>query len=612
MCGIVGVRSFRGAEIDPAALAAAIETLRHRGPDDHSSWVADGVALGHTRLSIIDLAASHQPMASQDGRYQLIYNGEILNYREVRAQLGDYPFRTDGDTETLLAVLIREGIDGLARLRGQFAFALFDTEAGSLLLGRDRMGILPLYHSTDADRVVFGSEVKALLPLLAERPGVDEASLHDYLAQRSVGAPHTLFQGISQVEPGTVVELSSTGARTEHRYWSLSLDVPEPIDPQAAVDLVSEQMTEAVTEALVADVPVGAYLSGGVDSSLIVALVAQATGDPASVKTFAAGFADNPHDELPFARTVADHIGTDHHEVHVDPGGFDEAWPTLTWHRDAPLSEPADIAVFQLARAAREEVKVVVSGEGSDELFAGYPKYGVAERAQMLAKVPASLRQPVLNRLQHVMPARANKLRIALRALEGSDEREMLRSWFAPFTESERRALLGGTPPRPAHRAIEGHDAIDRMLRADLDTWLPNNLLERGDRMSMAASLELRPPFLDARVVETAFALPSDVKVRDGVTKWVVKEVARRHLPASIVDRRKVGFRVPLDRWFRTGLREQAQDRLLDRGGFIAQTFDRKVVADLLASHDSGRRDEELRIWTLMCLDVWHEVFFRS
>ncbi|MEM7142383.1 MAG: asparagine synthase (glutamine-hydrolyzing) [Actinomycetota bacterium] len=610
MCGIVGIRALARGVVDRDALDAATHALHHRGPDDRRLWLNDEVGFGHTRLSIIDLGGSQQPMHTVDGRQHLIFNGEILNYRSVRAGLSDHAFQTDGDTETLFASVLRHGPAGLAELRGQFAFALYDEDDGSVLLARDRMGVLPLYYAVRPDRVVFGSEVKALLPLLDQRPSVNDAALDDFLAQRAVGAPHTLFDGVRAVRPGHALRIHADGRLEESPYWTLPVAAPIEISPQDAVTAVSDALIASTEEALVADVPVGAYLSGGVDSSLTVALVAKVTGEPSRVKTFSAGFVDNPHDELPHARTVAEHVGTDHREVMIDPAGFLDAWPTLTWHRDAPLSEPADIAVFQLAKAAREDVKVVLSGEGSDELFAGYPKYGVSAWVERLRRVPAPMRGPLLRRLERALPGSQAKLRIAVRTLAASTEREVYRSWFAPFVEHERAALLGRSiEPRPA---VDGVDAIDKMLRADLECWLPNNLLERGDRMSMAASLELRPPFLDARLVELAFSLPSDVKVRDGVTKWVLKEVARRHLPTEIVDRRKVGFRVPLDRWFRSGLQEHARERLLDRESFVAQRLDRPMVEALLTSHESGRRDEELRIWTLMCLDVWHEVFFRA
>ena len=589
-------------------MARAVELLDHRGPDDHGIWGDETTLLGHTRLSIIDLGGSTQPMASGDGRYQLVFNGEILNYHELRAALGDRTFRTSGDTETLLATMETFGIDGLDKMRGQFAFALYDTTDNSLLLARDRMGVLPLYYGRFGDQVVFGSEIKALHAAADQRPEVDPGTLDGFLAHRTVPAPETLFKGIRKVRPGHFVRIASDGSITERPYWSVDDIEPRDVSPEEAVELVAAQLRESVQEALIADVPVGAYLSGEVESSLIVALIAELRGS-APLSTFSAGFTDSPLNELPYARQVADLLGTDHHETIIDPDTFESNWAKLTWHRDAPLSEPADIAVFQLASMARQHVKVVLSGEGSDELFAGYPKYRAAATANRLGALPNVVRQPAARLIERGLPVGQSKLRTAVRSLSGSTRAERHRSWFAPFTEQERAQLLG-RPPRRAADPAEGLHVIDEMLRADLTAWLADNLLERGDRMSMAASLELRPPFLDPRLVELAFSLPPSVKVRDGVTKWVLKEVARRHLPESIVDRRKVGFRVPLEAWFRTGLRDMAHDRLLNPSGFVGTHLDRDVVAGLLDSHDRGRRDEENRIWTLLCLEMWHEVFF--
>ena len=372
-----------------------------------------------------------------------------------------------------------------------------------------------------------------------------------------------------------------------------------------------------VESALVADVPVGAYLSGGVDSSLIVAKIAALRPDR-RVQTFAAGFGNPATDELSWASRVSEYVGTDHHEVHVDARDFESLWPELTWHRDAPISEPADIAVYRLAQTAGQSVRVVLSGEGGDELFAGYSKYRAARAVSAVAVLPARLRARGVSALEHRLPASLGRARIALRAAGADTSAEQYRTWFAPFTQQERRTLLGSLPTRALSLGNNGsgramnHDVIREMLLADLDGWLPDNLLERGDRMSMAASLELRPPLLDHRLVDLAFRLPSSVKVRGGTTKWVLKEVARRYLPPEVVDRRKVGFRVPLGDWFRSGLRDSMWDRLTGADSFVGQTLDRAAVRTLLERHDSGRFNEENRIWTLMCLEVWHETFFRS
>jgi asparagine synthase (glutamine-hydrolysing) len=614
MCGIVGVLRFDGAPVEPDLVRAMGRQLAHRGPDGEGHWCDGNVGFGHRRLSIIDPAGSHQPMASADGRLHLTFNGEILNYRALRRSLHSYPFRTQGDTEVLLALFADQGPAGVTSLDGQFAYAVFDENDRRLWLFRDRLGILPLYYYADQHLVAFASEVKALLPVRQQGFDVDERSLYAYLGHRSVPAPHTLFDGVHKVPPGHLVGIDERGRIDITRYWSIpSVSAAPPIEPKEAVAKFRAGLDAAVQRNLVADVPVGAYLSGGVDSSLIVATMSRLS--PSVVQTFSAGFGDPRFDELPHARTVSRLLGTEHNEVMVGPTEFEERWRDLTWHRDAPLSEPADVAVYCLAREARRSVKVVLSGEGSDELFGGYPKHRYATMTSASGWVPAGLRRQVLGRAERHLPARSRRLRIGMRALTPENEAGRFAGWFAPFTDDERSALLGRRDLRRVStdaRVGRDGDALRRMLAADCGTWLADNLLERGDRMTMAASVELRPPFLDHQLVELAFSLPSNVKVRGGTTKWVVKEAARQVLPASIVDRSKLGFRVPLDAWFRSGLREMAWDRLLGRDSFVADVMDRHRIRSLLTSHDHGRRNEDIRIWTLLCLEVWHESFFRQ
>lgn len=612
MCGIAGIRNFSADPVAPEALERLAASLAHRGPDDCGTWSAGAIGLAHRRLAVIDLSGSRQPMQSADGRWVIVFNGEIFNYRRLRHDL-NYPFCTDGDTETILAGVATHGLAFVDRLAGQFAFALTDVGTGTVHLVRDRLGVLPLYYSLHRDRLVFGSEIKAVIEGMAQRPGVDLASLDAYLGARSVAAPHTLFREIRKLPAAHRAEINADGELRLTRYWS----PPEQDPPQAwtateAVDAVDRAVTTAVDDAMVADVPVGAYLSGGVDSSLIVSTAARLHPDR-PLHTFAAGFGDPRDDELPWARRVSAHIGTRHHEVNIDAQDFDGLWPKLTWHRDEPLSQPADIAVFRLAQAAREIVTVVLSGEGGDELFAGYPKHAVARPAALLAAAPLRLRRPLARAVESRLPQQLARHRIALRVLAEADRAEQHRAWFAPFSSDERRRLLVDLPRRATTDDLLDHpdDPLQDMLRRDLVWWLPDNLLERGDRMSMAASLELRPPLLDHRLVELAFRLPSGYKVRRGTTKWVLKEVARRSLPDEVVDRRKVGFRVPLDAWFRGGLRDSVRDRLTGTGSFVASVVDRDAIASLLARHESGRFNEESRIFTLMSLEVWHETFFR-
>jgi asparagine synthase (glutamine-hydrolysing) len=610
MCGIVGIRRFDGGTVHESDLRTMAAQLAHRGPDGEGYWTDGPVGFGHRRLSIIDVAGSAQPMASAGDRLHVTFNGEIFNYKELRRRLR-YPYRTNGDTEVLLAAFAERGPAGVQQLQGQFAYSIYDGDAATLWLFRDRLGVLPLYYYADADVLLFASEIKALLPMLPAPPEVDEASLFSYLGAASVPAPHTMFRGIRKLPQGHWLRVGPDGWVTTHRYWEVPADgeVLDVTDGEA-VDLVESALQRSVEAALVADVPVGAYLSGGLDSSLIVALMDKAAGS--TIDTFSAGFGDPRFDELPHARRVSDLFGTHHTEVVVTPDDFQRLWPELTWNRDAPLSQPADVALHLLAGVARERVKVVLSGEGSDELFGGYPKHRVARWGAAAGRSPAGVRTPMLGAAQRRLPARANRLRIAARALGEAGEQERIAGWFAPFTTTERRRLLGDTAVHaaPALWAAGGGDPLRRMLSADCHQWLADNLLERGDRMSMSASLELRPPFLDHRLVELAFSLPSSVKVRRGSGKWVVKEVARRHLPTSIVDRPKVGFRVPLDAWLRGALRPMASDLLCAPGSFVGQVMDRSAVRSLLDSHDRGRTNEEMRIWALLSLEVWHSRYF--
>lgn len=609
MCGIAGVRYFDGRTVPGELLVEMAAQLSHRGPDDSGIWSAGSVGLAHTRLSIIDVAGSRQPMASTGGNAHVVFNGEILNYRELRREL-TYPYATQGDTEVLLALHEQMGPNSVDRLRGQFSYAVHDAAAGELHLYRDRLGILPLYYVANSEVFAFASEIKALLPVM-DSYRVDEQSLHDYLTYRCVPAPNTLIEGVHKVAPGHHLMVGRDGRVRSSAYWRLPAhgDVRR-VSAREAVELVDRALTESVRESLIADVPVGTYLSGGVDSSLITALVARERHG-AGLHTFSAGFGDSPVDETAWARKVAGIVGSTHHEVLVTAEDFQQTWSRLSWHRDAPLSEPADVAVFRLAELARRQVKVVLSGEGSDELFGGYPKYRYAGITRRLGPLPA----PALRRLEKVLPARHARLSIAMRALSETSYPERMRGWFAPFTSAERADLIGRPPTRSSLAPYcDGcGDALSSALYADMHTWLSDNLLERGDRMSMAASLELRPPFLDHRLVELAFTLPSDVKVRGGTTKWVVKEVARQHLPAEIVDRPKVGFKVPLDEWFRGSLRDMAFDLLTGPSSFVGSTLEPAAVSRLLHAHVNGDRNEQSRLWTLLSLEVWHrEVVSRT
>lgn len=615
MCGLGGVLTPSAGGPSLESLAAMAFALRHRGPDEMGALRDGPIGLAHTRLSIIDLAGSPQPMTSASGPFHITFNGEIFNYQERRKELekANVPLRTHGDTEVLLETLRLLGLKGLEHLNGQFAFGYFDERAGTLLLARDRLGILPLYYAEGPGFVAFASEVKALLPALPE-PRLDDNAVEDYLTYRSVPPPNTLFAGVKKLAPGTALWIGADGALRHETWWRLPAVADQAtLKGEAAVAAVSQALERAVAGRLVADVPVGAYLSGGLDSSLTVALMKKLR-QGGEVQTFAAGFDDPRFDELPYAKQVSEAVGTTHHEVHVTPQDFQQLWERLSWHRDGPISEPADVAIYRIAKYARSTVKVLLSGEGSDEIFAGYPKYAYDPKLAGIGKLPAFLRVPMMRMAERLLPGSKYRARQAARALTGRDTAERLQTWFAPFTWYERRALkpgFGALRTLGQYERCQG-DHLRRMLYVDCHTWLADNLLERGDRMSMAASIENRPPFLDHELVELAFRVDSSLKVHGKVGKWIVKEIARRYLPANIVDRKKVGFRVPLDEWFRGGLKDYVHDLLLGRDSFVSRYLDKKVVAGLLADHMRGRRNEELRLWTLLGLEVWQRTFLRG
>ena len=615
MCGIVGIRYFKGRRAEERLLRKMASQLQHRGPDGEGFLVLGNVGFGHTRLSIIDLAGSPQPMTSANGPFHITFNGEIFNYQALRADLvrEGVPLRTHGDTEVLLEILRREGLKGLNKLNGQFAFAYFDEAQETLVIARDRLGILPLYYHVGPDFVAFASEIKALLPAVGKTE-LDDEAVEDYLTYRSVPPPRTLFKGVKKLAAGTALHIGKDGSLREEVYWALpARQQGEMLTGEAAIRAVDEKLQEAVALRLVADVPVGAYLSGGLDSSLTVALIKKLR-DGGEVQTFAAGFSDPRFDELPFARQVSESVGTVHHEVMVDSNDFMELWEKLSWHRDGPISEPADIAIHKIAMQARAQVKVLLSGEGSDEIFGGYAKYAYEPKLAPLAAIPNFIRVPTFRIGERLLPESKNRMRQAGRALAARSTAERMQTWFGPFTWYERQALKPGygkgNEPGQWDRA-EG-DHLRRMLYVDCHTWLADNLLERGDRMSMAASIENRPPFLDHELVELAFRVDSAMKIKGNSGKWLIKEIARKHLPENIVDRKKVGFKVPLDIWFRGSLKDYVHDLLLGPDSFVSSYFNRRVVAQLLSDHTNGRRNEELRLWTLMGLEIWYRAFFKK
>jgi asparagine synthase (glutamine-hydrolysing) len=618
MCGIAGILHLKGGPPDPELIRRMTAAMPHRGPDDEGFFADRGLALGFRRLSIIDLAGGHQPMTSSCGRYTVVFNGEIYNYREIRAALErdhDVRFRTRSDTEALLAGYRAWGPAAVSRFNGMFAFALWDAEEQALLLARDRLGKKPLFWTEVPGGIAFASEVKVLLQHPAVRAEVDRGLIPSFLAYRYVPGAETLFRDIHCLAPGHVLSVSSQrGIDVPQRYWDYDFATPSPPSREADVaERFFELLHDSVRLRTIADVPVGAFLSGGLDSSVIVALMSQTHPEP--LKTFSIGF-DTGVDETAFARLVASRYGTDHHEVRVGSRDLIDHIPRTLYARETPITEASDIPIFLLSELARTKVKVVLSGEGSDEILAGYPKYVfMGTLGPWLRRLPP----PVLGAVARALPFGLRRAQLALECLAEADPFERHAAWFGAFPPGERAALLTSTMPgvdgvhAMSRRAVDGKtfpSVVEEMLYLDSRFWLPANLLLRGDRMTMANSLELRCPFLDYRLVEFAARdVPMALKVRDGAGKWLLKSLAEPLLPREVVQRRKWGFKVPTSQWFRGPLLGVLKDVLLSPAARGRGYFREERVRALIEDHAARRVDHDKRLWILFQLELWHLMF---
>ncbi|HEY3076056.1 MAG TPA: asparagine synthase (glutamine-hydrolyzing) [Burkholderiales bacterium] len=623
MCGIAGWAAPAASAPDERALQPMLEALFHRGPDGAGSCFysaehgAFRVALGHRRLAIIDPNGSRQPMRDDEAGLALTFNGEIYNFRELRAELEGHGhrFERDSDTEVLLRAYQQWGTQCVHRLRGQFAFAVWDARAERLFLARDRFGEKPLYLHEAAGALYFASEIKALLTLPGVTHEVDLSAVWDYLAYRYVPGPRTLLTAIRKLPPASVA-IWHRGHLQEIRYWTPPDKFPRA-KPSALANRDTPaaflaQLGESVELQMVSDVPFGAYLSGGLDSSVIVALM---TRHCSKVKTFSVGFDGDRHSELSHAATVAREFGTEHHEMVVTPRDFIDYLPQLVAARDAPVSEPSDIAIFMLSREASRTVKMVLTGEGSDEVLGGYRKHVAECLAWMYWSVPRRVRLLAAPLVQH-LPFRFRDLKIAVASLNCEDWHERYVRWFGAMDFHQRRELSrlrvheremrDDLPPFDSHPDAS---PLRRMLYFDQTSWLPDNLLERGDRMTMAASIEARVPFLDHKLVEFAATLPDHWRVDELRRKRVLREVARSLLPREIPERTKVGFRVPVTEWFTGGMRDYLYDHLRSAGSLTRGYYNAAVLDRVLDEHTRGVQTHDKLLWTLLTLEIWHRQY---
>jgi asparagine synthase (glutamine-hydrolysing) len=621
MCGIAGWIAAPESAPEQEALGAMLQALAHRGPDDQGmsrfrcASTGHVVFLGHRRLAIIDPDGARQPMCDAGAGLALTFNGEIYNFRELRDELGrhGYRFARDSDTEVLLRAYQHWGADVVHRLRGMFAFAIWDARRDRLFLARDRFGEKPLFLCENRGGLYFASEIKALLRVPGVPRAVDLEAVWDYLAYRYVPGPKTLFAGIRKLMPGTTATWER-GKWKEERYWTS----PDRGPPRAlrsergAVPAFLARLDEAVELQMVSDVPYGAFLSGGLDSSTIVALMSRHSS---SVNTFSVGFGEDGYSELAYASEVARHFGTRHHEIVVGHREFIDRLPQLVASRDAPVSEPADIPIYLLAREAARTVKMVLTGEGGDEILGGYPKH-IAERfARGYQRLPAGFRHRFIGPLVHALPYGFRRAKTAMTNLNIEDWRERYVRWFGSLDRSERDRLsvlrLNGTPvaDSPPFDADPGTSALRRILYFDQASWLPDNLLERADRMTMAASIEARVPFLDHELATFVSSLPDGCRVRGLTSKWLLREAGKGLLPERIRKRTKLGFPVPVNEWFRGAMRDYLLDHLQGESSITRRYFDAAVLDQVLAEHLDGRQNHEKLLWSLLNLEIWHRQY---
>ena len=618
MCGINGVFHYRDGVPDRALVCAQTRALRHRGPDDADVWFGGPAALGQRRLAIVDLsAAGHQPMPNEDRSVWVTYNGELYNWPEVKPQLlaRGHVLRGNADTEMLLHLWEEKGPDLLDDVRGMFAFALFDTKQRKLLLARDRLGKKPLFYHDDGRRIVFASELKSLLLDPSVPREVDPRSIADFLTFQYVPSPQSIFQGVRKLPPGHRLVCDANGPRVE-RYWSLPVEPDPSIRPDEAVARLRELLAEAVRIRLMSDVPLGAFLSGGIDSSVVVALMAQASATP--VKTFSIGFEAEDYSELEHARKVATHLGTEHHELIVRPDAM-HLLPSLVWGMDEPFSDASMLPTWYVAEMARRHVTVALSGDGGDEAYAGYTTYGWARDYARVDVLPAPLRRLLALPAGALPPDDPLGRKLRRLGLSVVDRHVEVMAHFPPrdlhgVLTASLRERTRGHDPFTASRAVHARAAravgdVPALLYLDALTYMTDDVLVKVDRTAMMSSLEVRAPLLDHVVLEYVARLPFDLKLRGDVTKWALKEAGRPLLPAGILERGKQGFGVPLEHWFGADFGRLAKDVLLDRRCRERGWLDARGVEHVLAGRTQRDDRHARQVFTLVCLELWAQTW---
>ncbi len=627
MCGICGVLHFGDKRPNLDILQQMVNSLHHRGPDGQGIHIEGSLGFGHSRLAIIDLSnAAGQPMSNEDGSIWITYNGEIYNFVEIRERLEKlgHVFRTKSDTEVIIHAYETWNVDCLAHLSGMFAFALWDSKRQQLWIVRDRLGIKPIFYLHRSDRLLFASEIKAILcdPTVERR--VDLTALHHFLSLNYTPAPYTMFSGIRQLLPGHYLLVDSNGECMEKEYWDVSYTQKRVENEDALIEEFEDIFASTIKQHMISDVPLGAFLSGGVDSSAIVYWMSIQMPQP--VQTFSIGFFEKTYNELDFARSIADSCKTDHHERIITPDTI-EVLPRIVWHAEEPTADSSILPLYYLAKMAREKVTVALSGDGADEILAGYETYQAYYIAQLFQLIPGVIRHRIIRPLIDMIPPSPAKVSLDFklkRFVRGAelDSDASHAYWRTIFDEETKANLyvprvsqeLNGTDTVELYRKVFSRtDAVhplNRMLYVDTRFYLPNDMLVKVDRMTMAHSLEARVPYLDHKLVEFIASLPPNLKLKNWhQKKYLLKTALNRHLHTKAIWRRKQGFNVPKGIWLQNELRDYAYDHLSESRIQSMNLFQPKEVTSLLNDHIQNKRDNSHQIWGLLCFSLWWQQF---
>lgn len=639
MCGITGILTENSKESLSAICTAMTVSLKHRGPDDHDVWSEDGVALGHARLSIVDLSnAGHQPMLSSDGRWVLVYNGEIYNHKEIKKELESSGVRFCGhsDTEVVVEGIAAWGIEAtVKKLNGMFAFALWDKKEKNLHLVRDRLGIKPLYWGCFGGLFLFGSELKALRAHPGWQPKVNRNAISGFMRHNYISAPMSIYEGVYKLSPGSILTIRAGKEPRIDPYWSLS-DVAQEgqknefdYTDSEAIEALDSLLRDAVGRRMVADVPLGAFLSGGIDSSTVVALMQAQSSRP--VHTYTIGFHESGFNEAQHAAAVAKHLGTEHTELYVNSRDAQDVIPKLAEIYDEPFADSSQIPAYLVSAMTRQHVTVALSGDGGDECFSGYSRYFLAERIRQSQRfVPKSLRSVAaslvcsispkyLDRLSGILPAsirpsqfgdRLHKLAGVLSEGEDDFYRKLISHWDDPES-----IVLDGKESKGIIWDSSVCDIVpefvNRMRYLDMLTYLPDDILTKVDRASMAVSLEARVPLLDHRVVEFSWRLPKHFKIREGKGKWLLRQVLSQYIPKELVERPKMGFGVPIGDWLKDPLREWAEELLDEKKMKEEGYFNVEAIRQKWNEHLSGSRNWQYHLWDVLMFQAWQHRWFK-